>query len=78
LAEKLLEQEVIFKEDLETIFGKRPWEKEEEVPVVEYQITEQIEHTENIESPASDEAEEVSAVVEDSQESPTSEENTVE
>lgn len=78
LAEKLLEQEVIFKEDLETIFGKRPWEKEEEVPVVENQITEQIEHTENTESPASDEAEEVSAVVEDSQESPTSEENTVE
>ena len=78
LAEKLLEQEVIFKEDLETIFGKRPWEKEEEVPVMENQITEQIEHTENTESPASDEAEEVSAVVEDSQESPTSEENTVE
>ena len=78
LAEKLLEQEVIFKEDLETIFGKRPWEKEEEVPVVENQITEQIEHTENTESPASDDAEKVSSVVEDSQESPTSEENTVE
>lgn len=78
LAEKLLEQEVIFKEDLETIFGKRPWEKEEEVPVVEKQITEQIEQTENTESPASDEAEGVSAVVEDSHESPTSEENTVE
>jgi ATP-dependent metalloprotease FtsH len=28
LAEKLLEKEVIFKEDLETIFGKRPFEKE--------------------------------------------------
>jgi cell division protease FtsH len=78
LAEKLLEQEVIFKEDLETIFGKRPWEKEEEVPVVENQITEQIEHTENTESPASDEVEVVSGVVEDAQESPTSEENTVE
>jgi len=29
LADKLLEDEVIFKEDLETIFGKRPWSKEE-------------------------------------------------
>jgi cell division protease FtsH len=28
LAEKLLEKEVIFKEDLEEIFGKRPFEKE--------------------------------------------------
>jgi cell division protease FtsH len=78
LAEKLLEQEVIFKEDLETIFGKRPWEKEEEVPLVENQITEQIEQAENTESAASDEVEEVSAVVEDSQESPTIGENTAE
>ncbi len=31
LAEKLLEKEVIFKEDLEEIFGKRPFEKVEEV-----------------------------------------------
>lgn len=29
LAELLLEKEVIFKENLEEIFGKRPWEKEE-------------------------------------------------
>jgi ATP-dependent metalloprotease FtsH len=29
LAEKLLEKEVIFKEDLEHIFGKRPYDKEE-------------------------------------------------
>jgi len=28
LAEKLLEQEVIFKEDLEAIFGKRPFAKD--------------------------------------------------
>jgi cell division protease FtsH len=34
LAEKLLTHEVIFKEDLVEIFGKRPWEKEEE-PVAE-------------------------------------------
>jgi cell division protease FtsH len=30
LAEKLLEKEVIFKEDLEDIFGKRPYDKHEE------------------------------------------------
>lgn len=34
LAEKLLEKEVIFKEDLEEIFGKRPFEKEEEKTVL--------------------------------------------
>jgi cell division protease FtsH len=28
LAERLLEKEVIFKEDLENIFGKRPWDKD--------------------------------------------------
>jgi cell division protease FtsH len=31
LAQKLLEKEVIFKEDLEEIFGKRPFDKVEEV-----------------------------------------------
>ena len=30
LAELLLEKEVIFKEDLLSIFGPRPWDKEEE------------------------------------------------
>lgn len=34
LAEKLLEKEVIFKEDLVEIFGKRPWDKEETVEEV--------------------------------------------
>ena len=33
LAEKLLEKEVIFKEDLESIFGKRPYDKDE-VPLL--------------------------------------------
>lgn len=32
LAEKLLEKEVIFKDDLIAIFGKRQWEKEEVLP----------------------------------------------
>jgi cell division protease FtsH len=30
IANLLLEKEVIFKEDLEDILGKRPWKKEEE------------------------------------------------
>ncbi len=39
LAEKLLEKEVIFKEDLEEIFGKRPFEKDiEEDKIVHNQI----------------------------------------
>ena len=29
LADRLLDKEVIFKDDLEKIFGKRPFEKEE-------------------------------------------------
>ncbi len=33
LANKLLTSEVIFKEDLKNIFGKRPWDKEENVDV---------------------------------------------
>ncbi|NAS29621.1 ATP-dependent zinc metalloprotease FtsH [Flavobacteriaceae bacterium R38] len=35
LAEHLLEKEVIFKDDLEKIFGKRPFEKEEEEEVID-------------------------------------------
>ncbi len=31
LAEELLTKEVIFREDLEEIFGKRPWDKEEKI-----------------------------------------------
>ncbi|MCS5663900.1 MAG: ATP-dependent zinc metalloprotease FtsH [Flavobacteriales bacterium] len=43
LAQELLTKEVIFKEDLETIFGKRPWNKEEKVtlnPSIAEKITE--------------------------------------
>ena len=32
LADILLEKEVIFSDDLEVIFGKRPWAKSEELP----------------------------------------------
>jgi len=35
LANILIEKEVIFKDDLEAIFGKRPFDKEEEIHVVE-------------------------------------------
>lgn len=38
LATKLLEKEVVFGEDLEAVFGKRPWIKEE--PVVKAVVTE--------------------------------------
>lgn len=38
LAEKLLEKEVIFKEDLQDIFGKRPFDKEEEVVVKKEEV----------------------------------------
>lgn len=37
LAEKLLEKEVIFKEDLEEIFGKRPFDKGDDTPLIETQ-----------------------------------------
>ncbi len=42
LAERLLEKEVIFKEDLEKIFGERPFEKngaEQEVPVAPAEVS---------------------------------------
>ena len=45
LAELLLEKEVIFKEDLELIFGKRPFEKEEEEPVVKTEKSSEPEST---------------------------------
>lgn len=52
LAEKLLEKEVIFKEDLEAIFGKRPFDKE---PEVETKVNETIET--NIVPPTTDNTE---------------------
>lgn len=52
LAERLLEKEVIFKEDLEKIFGKRPFAKEEmEDPLAE-KATEEKEQTVANEEPA--------------------------
>ena len=45
LAEKLLESEVIFKEDLETIFGKRQWQVDE-IPLI--QNAEEMKETESV------------------------------
>ncbi len=52
LAEKLLEKEVIFGEDLEKIFGKRPWIKEEPIA----KSVQESKETAGIENNASDEA----------------------
>lgn len=49
LANKLLEKEVIFKEDLEEIFGKRPFDKKEE-PVV---VKDKVEENSSPETPVS-------------------------
>ena len=60
LANLLLDKEVIFKENVEEIFGKRPWDKEEtedttaEVVATE-QTTEVVEPTEPTEAPAAEE-----------------------
>jgi cell division protease FtsH len=48
LAEKLLTSEVIFKEDLEEIFGKRPWDPIEEAQLVA-EPTQQIEAASDLE-----------------------------
>lgn len=50
LANKLLEKEVIFKEDLEEIFGKREWTSEEEIAVA----TNQTPHLDIEEQPQSE------------------------
>jgi cell division protease FtsH len=47
LAEVLLEKEVIFKTNLETIFGKRPFEKEKAIPKIEKAAKEKIENTDD-------------------------------
>jgi len=60
LANLLLDKEVIFKENVEEIFGKRPWDKEEtedttaEV-VATKETTEVVEPTEPTEAPAAEE-----------------------
>ncbi|MGV3631509.1 MAG: ATP-dependent zinc metalloprotease FtsH [Bacteroidota bacterium] len=49
LAEKLLEKEVIFKEDLEHIFGKRAWDKGDEIAgaIAGQSITDNTSHIKN-------------------------------
>ena len=55
LANLLLEKEVIFKENVEEIFGKRPWDKEEE-KVEEVAASTETGTAVNAEEPASIEA----------------------
>ena len=60
LANLLLDKEVIFKENVEEIFGKRPWDKEEtEDTTAEVVATEEtaevVETTESTEAPAAEE-----------------------
>ena len=50
LADRLLSSEVIFKEDLEAIFGKRPWDPIEEV-VLEESTPQQLEASTAIDEP---------------------------
>ena len=50
LAEQLLLTEVIFKEDLERIFGKRQWEVEELVEVEKSNPTPELTHSEDVNS----------------------------
>lgn len=47
LAEKLIDKEVIFADDLEAIFGKRPWTTEEAKPMHERVSEEKAKTTEN-------------------------------
>jgi len=69
LAEKLLASEVIFKEDLEEIFGKRPWDPIEEAQLVE-EPTQQIEAASELE-PASEDASSQESTEEQGAEEPT-------
>ena len=50
LAEKLLETEVIFKEDLEIIFGKREWEIAELVEIKEIPVKEKKQRKTSVKS----------------------------
>ena len=70
LAEKLLEKEVIFKEDLVDVFGKRKWDKEE--------IIEDKKAEETSEEAKNSDIEKENPATEDSQESTSNEKNILE
>ena len=57
LAQMLLDKEVIFKENVEEIFGKRPWDKEEEV-VEEAEVVDTVSNEETPETQTEEKAEE--------------------
>lgn len=57
LSNKLLEKEVIFREDLEEIFGKRAWDPElTEKPVTQSVVTEV---SQNVETPQENNSQEL-------------------
>lgn len=58
LAQELLTKEVIFKEDLEKIFGKRPWDKEEKVTLNPSTDTEKVLAKDKAPEPAKENEEE--------------------
>ena len=70
LAEKLLEKEVIFKEDLVDVFGKRKWDKEE--------IIEDKKAEETSEEAKNSDIEKENPATEDSEESTSNEKNILE
>jgi cell division protease FtsH len=80
LAEKLLSAEVIFKEDLVDIFGKRPWEKEEDqiefVAPSEKPLIESTEEGNSEDVSISDEPETKGQEEKSTEENTASEENT--
>lgn len=65
LADLLLDKEVIFKENLEEIFGKRPWQKEEEP--TEEPINNEVQEK-NIESPGNHNGADLSSAAEKEEE----------
>jgi cell division protease FtsH len=54
LAERLLEKEVIFSEDLENIFGKRPWGKPEMVEEPKKESTEELQEKNEVANEATE------------------------
>lgn len=57
LAELLIEKEVIFAEDVEAIFGKRPWASRSEEIMAESQVENEVKSIENKEENSNNESE---------------------
>ena len=57
MAELLIEKEVIFAEDVEAIFGKRPWASRSEEIMAESQVENEVKSIENKEENSNNESE---------------------